>query len=277
MRLAAKQPEVTVAAVSARPFLHSAMSTTHPGGSGSLPQSQEVGKALRHYYDVLFERLGPQQWWPARTRLEVILGAILAQNTAWRNAALALRRLRKAGLLRLSRLQQASRSEVEACIRPAGFYRQKALTVRNFLSWLARTCQGSLARLFSRPPAALRRELLRIRGLGPETVDAILLYAGRHPFFVADAYTRRILARHGLVPATAGYAAVQDFLHRHLVADQALFNEYHALLVAVGKRFCQRRRPDCQACPLGDFLPRVPLAEERRPSPAAAWAVTEAV
>jgi len=251
------------------------MSPTHPGWSGSLPQSHEVGKVLRQYYDVLFERLGPQRWWPARTRLEVILGAILAQNTAWTNAALALRCLRRAGLLRLSRLQRASRSELEALLRPAGFYRQKAVTVRNFLRWLARTCQGSLARLFSRPPAALRRELLRIRGLGPETVDAILLYAGRHPFFVADAYTRRILARHGLVPPTAGYAAVQDFLHRHLVADQTLFNEYHALLVAVGKRFCRRRRADCQACPLAEFLLRTPLAEERHPNPAAAGAVTE--
>ena len=251
------------------------MSPIHPGWSDSLPQSEDVGKVLRRYYDVLFERLGPQRWWPARTRLEVILGAILAQNTAWTNAALALRRLRKAGLLHLSRLQRASRSELEAYIRPAGFYRQKAQTVRNFLRWLARTCQGSLVRLFSRPPATLRRELLHVRGLGPETVDAILLYAGRNPFFVADAYTRRILARHGLVPATAGYATVQDFLHRHLVADQALFNEYHALLVAVGKRFCHRQRADCQACPLADFLPRAPLAEKRPPNPTAAWAMTE--
>jgi endonuclease-3 related protein len=129
------------------------------------------------------------------------------------------------------------------------------LTIRNFLDWLTRTCDGSLATLFSRPAQEARRELLKIRGLGPETVDAILLYAGRRPFFVADAYTRRILARHGLVPAKAGYAAVQEFLHRHLPADQALFNEYHALLVEAGKRFCRRREPDCKACPLGAFLP----------------------
>lgn len=215
----------------------------------------EAAETLRQYYETLHQRLGPQGWWPARTRLEVILGAILTQNTAWTNAALALRRLRKAGLLSLARLQRASRSELENCIRPAGFYRQKALTIRNFLDWLTRACGGSLATLFAPPAEEARRELLKVRGLGPETVDAILLYAGRHPFFVADAYTRRILARHGLVPAKAGYSAVQQFLHRHLPANQGLFNGYHALLVEVGKRFCRRQQPDCEACPLRAFLP----------------------
>jgi endonuclease-3 related protein len=215
----------------------------------------EAPETLRQYYQTLHQRLGPQGWWPARTRLEVVLGAILAQNTAWTNAALAVRRLRKAGLLKLARLQRASRSELEHCIRPAGFYRQKALTIRNFLNWLIRACEGSLATLFALPAEEARQELLKIRGLGPETVDTILLYAGRHPFFVADAYARRILARHGLVPAKAGYSAVQQFLHRHLPPDQALFNQFHALLVEVGKRFCRRQQPDCGACPLKAFLP----------------------
>jgi len=215
----------------------------------------EAAETLRAYYVTLHQRLGPQGWWPARTRLEVILGAILTQNTAWTSAALALRRLRKAGLLNLARLQRASRSELEECIRPAGFYRQKALTIRNFLDWLRRACGGSLATLFAAPAEEARRELLKVRGLGPETVDSILLYAGRRAFFVADAYTRRILARHGLVPAKAGYSAVQEFLHRHLPADQVLFNEYHALLVEVGKHFCGRQKPDCEVCPLKAFLP----------------------
>lgn len=217
----------------------------------------EIGAAeeLLRYYQALFRRLGPQRWWPARTRLGVILGAILTQNTAWTNVTRALSRLRRAGLLSLSRLQRAALRDLEECIRPAGFYRQKASTIRNFLDWVTHTCDGSLTTLFARPAAEARRELLKIRGLGPETVDAILLYAGHRPFFVADAYTRRILARHGLVPAKAGYAAVQEFLHRHLPADQALFNEYHALLVEAGKRFCRRREPDCKACPLKAFLP----------------------
>jgi len=214
----------------------------------------ELQEAPRRYYTLLFQHLGPQSWWPARTRLEVILGAILTQNTAWRNAALALRRLRMAGLLRLPRLEKASRAALESCIRPAGFFRQKARTIRNFLDWLAQAHHSSLAAMFTSPPRTLRRELLEIKGLGPETVDAILLYAGRQPLFVADAYTRRILARHALVPPDADYAQVQDFLHRHLPRDQALFNEYHALLVAVGKQYCRRRTPRCKACPLREVL-----------------------
>jgi endonuclease-3 related protein len=215
----------------------------------------EAAETLRHYYQTLHQRLGPQGWWPARTRLEVILGAILTQNTAWANAALAVRQLRKAGLLNLARLHKASQSELEHCIRPAGFYRHKALTIRNFLGRLTSAYAGSLTTLFAAPAEEARRELLKVRGLGPETVDAILLYAGRHPFFVADAYARRILVRHALVPAKAGYSAVQQFLHRHLPPDQTLFNEFHALLVEVGKRFCRRGEPDCEACPLKVFLP----------------------
>lgn len=218
-------------------------------------QNIEPGEALRQYYAKLLRELGPQGWWPARTRLEVILGAILTQNTAWQNAALALRNLRQAGLLRGLKLRKASRVKLESCIRPAGFYRQKAETIQNFLEWLERAYNGSLAALFARPGAEIRGQLLELRGLGPETVDAILLYAGRQPYFVADAYTRRILARHELVPENAEYGLVQEFLHRHLPADQALFNEFHALLVEVAKQHCKRELPRCEACPLRKFLP----------------------
>ncbi len=223
-------------------------------------------KVLEAYYARLVEQLGPQGWWPARTRLEVILGAVLTQNTTWQNAALALKRLRKAGRLSLSGLRQTTQAELESFIRPAGFFRQKALTIRNFLNWLEGNCEGSLANLFNRPPTELRRELLQLKGLGPETVDAILLYAGRQPFFVADAYTRRILARHRLVPSDTDYSAVQDFLHQHLPADQALFNEYHALLVEVGKRYCKHQAPRCDACPLREFLPQADSKIEIRKS-----------
>jgi endonuclease-3 related protein len=211
---------------------------------------------LGRYYSALLHRLGPQGWWPARTRFEVILGAILTQNTTWHNAALALKRLRKAGLLSLGRLRQVPLARVESAIRPAGFFRQKARTLRSFLDWLGIAHGSSLNSLFATPPATLRRELLELKGLGPETADAILLYAGRQPFFVADAYTRRILARHAQVPPDASYAAVQQFLHRHLPADTALFKEYHALLVEVGKRYCKRQAPRCDACPLQEFLPQ---------------------
>ncbi len=219
---------------------------------------EQPSRALRSYYDRLLLALGPQGWWPARTRLEVILGAILTQNTAWQNAARALKCLRQAGRLNLPRIQALSKEELEALIRPAGFYRQKALTIRNFLEWLSETGQGSLVGMFRRPPDELRRQLLAVRGLGPETVDAILLYAGRLPFFVADAYTRRILARHDLVRDDIDYASAQHFLHQHLPPDPRLFNEYHALLVEVGKRYCKRSEARCQQCPLRDFLPHPP-------------------
>jgi endonuclease-3 related protein len=221
----------------------------------AAPAQAETSETLRRYYDVLLARLGPQGWWPARTRLEVILGAILTQNTAWANAARAIACLRRAGFLNVVRLCRASRAELEMCVRPAGFYRQKTTAIRNFLAWLERACGGSLHRAFSRSPEQLREELLAVRGLGPETVDAILLYAGGKPFFVADAYTRRILARHEMVSPRAGYHAVQEFLHRSLAPDPAMFNEFHALLVEVGKRYCKRREADCTACPLREFLP----------------------
>lgn len=216
---------------------------------------------MRQYFDSMYQELGPQRWWPARTRLEVILGAILTQNTSWQNASLALKQLRRAGMLALPKLQRASASELEKLIQPSGFCRQKARTIRNFLAWLDLTCGGSLATMFGRDSARLRGELLAIKGLGPETVDAILLYAGGQPYFVADAYTRRILSRHSLLPNDASYAAAQEFLHSHLPADAKLFNEFHALLVEVGKRRCQRSNPRCQGCPLEPFLPR-PAADQ---------------
>lgn len=210
---------------------------------------------LMRYYEELLRNYGPQGWWPARTRLEVIVGAILTQNAAWRNAALALRQMRKARLLSLQSLMAADHSELETCIRPAGFFRQKAATIRRFLDFLDKNHGGSLARLFSQNAAALRDRLLAIKGLGPESADAILLYAGDLPFFVADAYTRRILSRHGWLRDAATYAEAQAFLHRGLPRDAALFNEFHALLVETGKRYCHRRTPECGECPLRYDLP----------------------
>jgi endonuclease-3 related protein len=214
-----------------------------------------AGQLLRRYYAVLRDRFGPQGWWPARTRLEVILGAILTQNTTWHNATLALRSLRKSGLLSWQGLQRASLSSLEACVRPSGFYRQKARTLRDFVDWLSREHEASLDRLFSLPLEELRRQLLNVRGLGPETADAVILYAAERPVFVADAYTRRILARHGFVTEAADYHATQEFLHEYLPQDAALFNEFHALLVELGKKHCKRQSPHCAGCPLEEFLP----------------------
>jgi endonuclease III related protein len=224
-------------------------------------------EVLKRSYNSLLDELGPQGWWPARTRLEVILGAILTQNTSWNNVRLALRRLRAEGLLQWPALSQASRLQIESCIRPAGFYRQKARTIRTFVEWLGRVHGGSLNHLLSQSAEETRRQLLELKGFGPETADAILLYAGKAPVFVADAYTRRIFSRHGLIPERATYSEAQSFIHRHLEKNEAVYNEFHALLVQTGKLFCRRHDVRCQACPLKYLLGRPPAGVRR----GAAW------
>jgi endonuclease-3 related protein len=227
---------------------------------GASPQ----GKILGRFYATLLESFGPQGWWPARTRWEVIWGAILTQNTTWRNATLALKSLRKAGLLARRRFRQIPIAELEALIRPAGFFRQKARALHNFAQWIEQAHGGSLDALFAQGAAPARAQLLTLKGIGPETADAILLYSGRHPVFVADAYTRRVLSRHGLLSPTANYHSAQQFLHQHLPPDEALFNEFHALLVDTAKRFCHRNKAHCEECPLGEFLTRSSKRETRK-------------
>jgi endonuclease-3 related protein len=216
--------------------------------------TSEPGEILRSFYATLLERFGSQGWWPARTRWEVIWGAILTQNTTWRNATLALKNLRKAGLLARGRLRQIPLDKLEPLIRPAGFYRQKAKTLHNFAHWIEQAHGGSLDSLFALGAARARAQLLALQGIGPETADAILLYSGGQPVFVADAYTRRVLSRHELLSPMADYRSAQQFLHQHLPPDEALFNEFHALLVEAAKRFCHRNVAHCAECPLGQFL-----------------------
>jgi endonuclease-3 related protein len=214
------------------------------------------GRVLRRFYATLLKSFGPQGWWPARTRWEVICGAILTQNTTWRNATLALKNLRRAGLLAWRPLRQVSVRQLEQTIRPAGFYRQKARTLHVFAHWIEQAHGGSLNSLFSLGADRARAQLLALPGIGPETADAILLYSGRQPVFVADAYTRRVLARHQLLSPAADYHSAQQFLHQHLPHEEALFNEFHALLVEAAKRFCHRNVAHCEECPLGGFLGR---------------------
>jgi endonuclease III related protein len=222
-----------------------------PDGAGELDK----------YYRRLLETLGPQGWWPAQTRLEVILGAILTQNTSWTNAATAIQRLRAARVLSLARLREVPEVRLRRFIRPAGFFRQKARTIRRFVSWLDQTHGGSLRRMFAEPPDQLRAALLGLHGLGPETADAILLYAGEMPFFVSDGYARRILSRHGLLDGNSTYEAAQHFIHARMKRDSRAYNEFHALLVEAGKRYCKRQAPECEACPLAEYLPAKRPAE----------------
>jgi endonuclease-3 related protein len=213
-------------------------------------------------YAALARRFGEQRWWPARTPYEVAVGAILTQHTAWTNAARAVAALRARRLLRADRLAALSEGELAEVIRAAGTYRLKARRLHAFTRWLLDRFDGRFDGLRRAPLAALRREMLAIVGLGPETVDAILLYAAGRPLFVADAYARRLLARHGFLSDRADYEQARAFLEAHLPSDPALFNEFHALMVAEGKE--QSRRAARRSAPRRR---RSPPRAPARPSP----------
>ena len=207
---------------------------------------------LMDMFASMSEASGPQHWWPARSRWEVIVGAILAQNTAWRNAERAIESLRAADALKPEAMRKLDRENLAELIRSAGTYRIKADRLRQFLDFFFERYDGDLERMFATGLEELRRELLTVRGIGRETADAILLYAGEKPTFVVDAYTARILRRHGLMDEQADYEEIKDFFESALPADAELFNEYHALLVLVGKQYC-RPSAKCSGCPLERF------------------------
>lgn len=209
---------------------------------------------LREVYEWLRTAYGPQHWWPAKTPFEVLLGAVLVQNTAWRNVEKAIENLRRNDLLHPIALYEVSQEELEELIRPAGYYRIKARRLRNVLALLVHRYDGSLDAMFQTGLAELREELLSINGVGPETADSILLYAGGLPTFVVDTYTHRVLARHGWIDFQVDYYEIKDRFESELPADAALFNEFHALLVQVGKEHC-RKVARCEGCPLAPLLP----------------------
>lgn len=200
---------------------------------------------LREVHDVLLAMYGPQNWWPARSAFEVMVGAVLVQNTTWNGAARAVAALRNAGYLAPEAILAASPAVLARFIRSAGFLNVKTRRLRNLCRWLV--SRGGIARLRAVDTAQLRHELLAVRGIGPETADAILLYAFRRPVFVIDAYLRRVLGRIGLIDPKAGYETLRDALETALGPDEPLYNEYHALLVEHGKRTC-RTKPRCEAC-----------------------------
>lgn len=212
---------------------------------------------LHNYYDALFRELGPQSWWPGRTRFEIIVGAILVQNTAWTNVERAIVNLRRERLLSPAAMEHVSQTKLAGLIRSSGYFRQKARRVKVFVRFLRKEYGGSLDRMFRTPTAVLREQLLAVHGIGPETADSILLYAGGHPVFVVDAYTRRVLERHQLVHPKATYEEIRNLFEQSLPNSVSLFNEYHALIVHTGKYFCKTREPECEACPLHSYLPKM--------------------
>jgi endonuclease-3 related protein len=229
-------------------------------------------------YSALARAWGRQHWWPAQSRFEVIVGAFLTQNTSWTNVELAMRQLRSARVLNLAGIRKIPLGRLEQLIRSSGYFHQKAMRLKNFVSFLDETYDGSLTRMFAQPTSALREQLLSLNGVGPETADSILLYAGQHASFVVDAYTKRIGSRHGILPDTVGYEDVRELFQRGLAVVEPsqkaaertgaashkpsrmslasrsplaqVYNEMHGLLVGVGKRYCLKSMPKCEACPL---------------------------
>ncbi len=200
-------------------------------------------------YRKLYDHYGPCHWWPAESPFEMSVGAILTQNTNWRNVERAIINLRSADALDAISLSALPRNRLEDLIRPAGFFRQKAARLQDFCAYLGRHYQSRLEQMLAKPLAAAREELLALKGIGPETADSILLYAGEHPSFVVDAYTGRLFQRLGLLHGTETYAEIRDLFMHSLPQEASLYNEYHALIVVHAKEHC-RKQPRCAGCPL---------------------------
>jgi endonuclease-3 related protein len=203
---------------------------------------------LHEIHDLLLARFGPQHWWPGETPFEIMVGAVLTQNTSWQNVEKAVANLKEAGLLSPAALAELPPEVLAEQIRPAGCHNLKAGRLKNLLALIA--AQGGVDALLAQPTAALRELLLAVKGIGPETADSILLYAAGRPVFVVDAYTHRICSRHGLIGEESDYFQLQELFMDNLAEDAALFNEYHALLVRLGKEFCKKSKPKCEDCPL---------------------------
>ena len=205
-------------------------------------------------YESMLSALGPSRWWPGDSPFEVAVGAILTQNTNWRNVEKAIENLERADKLSPQALYDIPDDQLAALIRPAGYYSLKASRLKNFMSFLKKEADLNIESLGSMDPASLRPKILQVKGIGPETADSILLYALGMPSFVIDAYTARIMIRHGLVPEDVSYHELQEYFMDALDADPAVFNEYHALLVRTGKDWCKKKAPKCEGCPLEKHL-----------------------
>jgi endonuclease-3 related protein len=215
---------------------------------------------LRDVYNRLLAVYGPQNWWPGDSPFEIMVGAILVQNTAWKNVEKAIRNLADAELLDPRALAEVDAEELQELIRPAGYYRLKTKRLLHLVRFIVKRYDGDLDTMFCTSLSTLREELLSLNGIGPETADSILLYAGGLPTFVVDTYTHRVLARHGWIGYDAEYYEIKDTFESQLEQDVALYNEFHALLVRVGHLHC-RKTPKCDGCPLEELLPESGICE----------------
>jgi len=210
---------------------------------------------LLKIYNILLKAFGPQNWWPAKTKFEIIVGAILTQNTAWKNVEKAISNLRAEGVLSFKGIKNIDEKDLARLIRSAGYFNQKSKKLKAFIEFAIDKYDGSLARMIEEDHWVLRKNLLGVFGIGKETADSILLYAFNKPVFVVDIYTYRVLIRHGIIPKNSSYDFIQDFFMKNLPRDIFLYNEYHALLVHLGNKFC-RAKPICEQCPLKNINPK---------------------
>jgi len=205
---------------------------------------------LLKIYNSLYDFFGPLNWWPGDTPFEIMVGAVLTQNTSWSNVEKAINNLKKENLLEPWKLYRINRKELAQLIKPSGYYNIKARRLKNFLNLFVNDFEGSAEKMFSGDSGELRKKLLKVNGIGPETADSILLYAGNKLFFVVDAYTKRIFSRHKLISEDASYHQIQEFFSQNLDRDVKLFNEFHAQIVMLGKTICTSRNPNCAKCPI---------------------------
>ncbi|MEI7638807.1 MAG: endonuclease III domain-containing protein [Syntrophus sp. (in: bacteria)] len=203
-------------------------------------------------YHALNDHFGNLHWWPGDSPLEVIVGAILTQNTAWQNVEKAIANLKTAHMLSTDALLAMPESDLAELIRPSGYYNVKARRLKSFFTFLQDYFHGNLDAMLREETGALREKLLQVKGIGEETADSMLLYAGGKQVFVVDAYTRRILIRHRVIRERLAYGEIQRLFMEHLPHDTPLYNQYHALLVNTGKNYC-KKQPRCQACPLNQL------------------------
>ncbi len=214
-----------------------------------------LSATLTEIYKRLWKAYGPQHWWPGDTPLEVMVGAVLTQNTNWQGVEKAIANLKRSGLLAVDKLHTVPTDKLARLIRPSGYFNLKASRLKNLIELVVEGYGSDLKAMARVETAQLRKELLAVKGVGPETADSILLYGFHRPIFVVDTYTRRVVGRHGLAEEMAGYRELQEMFMQQLPPDASVFNEYHALLVRVGKLHCQRS-PRCQDCPLEPMLPQ---------------------
>ncbi len=211
---------------------------------------------LLKIYNSLYNYFGPLNWWPGDTPFEIMVGAILTQNTSWSNVEKAINNLKKENLLEPRKLYRINQEELSQLIKPSGYYNIKARRLKNFINIFVNGFEGSAEKMFSGDDRELRKKLLNVNGIGPETADSILLYGGKKPFFVVDAYTKRIFSRHKLISKDSTYYQIQEFFIKNLDRDVKLFNEFHAQIVMLGKTICTSKNPDCAKCPIA-FLTSV--------------------